>query len=79
MSTVSRRVAQEFYKDEWIPVILPHDRDASSPSPMDIAKLFQKAQIYINAAGWCIGLPCCGVFPRHTLTYIDIMMGVPEK
>eukprot|EP00435_Cladocopium_sp_Y103_P016167 s1042_g4.t1 len=34
---------QEFYKDEWIPVILPHDRDASAPSPVEIARLFQEA------------------------------------
>ena len=60
-------IGQEFYKDEWIPVILPHDQDAtglnipssqrggtlgskaSTPSPVEIARLFQEAAVGIWA------------------------------
>lgn len=38
----------EFYKDEWIPVILPHDQDASTPSPVEIARLFQEVDHIIR-------------------------------
>ena len=39
-SVLGFRMPQEFYKDEWIPVILPHDQDApgffTALSPVDI-------------------------------------------